>query len=198
MPEKRTRAGRRPGGQSSRAEILRAAKALFSECGYEATTLRAIAAEARVDSAMIVHFYRTKEGVFAAILDQLSEALPAMSPGSRFGEGGLDATKLARSYLTFWESPETGPAVRALARGALGSPNATAVMREFLRSRVFTTSATPGTELASATLLGVAVTRHLVRVGPLADMPLEALIEHVTPVLRRELDKATRAPERTA
>ena len=196
MPISRHRAGRRPGGESSRAEILRAAQRLFAEQGYEATTLRKIAAEAGVDSAMIVHFYKSKEGIFRAVLDQLSRALPSLSGDAVFGEGGLSAETLARTYLTFWESPETGPAVKALARGALGSPGATTVMREFLDSRLFTQHTAPGTEMVGATLLGVAITRHLVQLGPLAVMPLPELIDHVARVIRTELTPTTSSPER--
>src|SRR5436309_1453926 len=45
---------------SSREDILRAARKLFAERGYQGATVRAIAAEAGVDAALVVHFFGTK------------------------------------------------------------------------------------------------------------------------------------------
>src|SRR5674476_1656245 len=61
--------GRRPvGGTDTREQILTAAGELFSELGFERTTMRAVAARADVDAALIHHYFVNKEGLLAAAL----------------------------------------------------------------------------------------------------------------------------------
>ena len=56
--------GRRPvGGPDTREQILTAAGELFSELGFERTTMRAVAARADVDAALIHHYFVNKEGL---------------------------------------------------------------------------------------------------------------------------------------
>jgi AcrR family transcriptional regulator len=61
--------GRRPGRVSSRDAVLSAAREQFSRKGYDAATVRAIAAEAGVDPSMINHHFGTKEQLFMAALE---------------------------------------------------------------------------------------------------------------------------------
>jgi AcrR family transcriptional regulator len=49
------RTGRRPGTGGTREKILGAARAHFSREGFEAVTIRGIAADARVDPALVLH-----------------------------------------------------------------------------------------------------------------------------------------------
>src|SRR5690348_18065988 len=66
---KTPRTGRRPGTSSSRDDILRAARKLFGERGYEGATMRAIAAEAGVDAALVVHFFGNKANLLGEAID---------------------------------------------------------------------------------------------------------------------------------
>jgi len=50
--QSRKKPGRRAGGQSSRGAILDAARSRFARQGYEATTIRAIAADAGVHTSL--------------------------------------------------------------------------------------------------------------------------------------------------
>jgi AcrR family transcriptional regulator len=64
------RRGPRPGGVDTRAALLDAAREVFVEHGYEGATMRAIAARANVDAAMVNHWFGSKEGLFAeAVID---------------------------------------------------------------------------------------------------------------------------------
>jgi len=47
-------------------EILKAARRLFAERGYEGASLRAIGAEAGVDAALVVHFFGSKAKLLTA------------------------------------------------------------------------------------------------------------------------------------
>lgn len=61
--------GRRPGTSGSRAAILRAARRHFAEAGYDRATIRRIATAARVDPALVLHFFGTREELFSAAMD---------------------------------------------------------------------------------------------------------------------------------
>lgn len=119
----RTR-GRPPGNPPTRASIVSAARTLFLERGYRATTLRAVAGAAGVDAALIAYHFGSKKGLFADVMQfQCANALavdevlggdPATLPGRlidavtglwedadfrRLTTGGDEATEVIREYL---------------------------------------------------------------------------------------------------
>ena len=61
--------GRRPlGSPDARQAVLGAARELFAELGFERTTMRAVAARAGVDPALIYHYFGDKDGLLLAAL----------------------------------------------------------------------------------------------------------------------------------
>ena len=66
---KRRRPGRPRGNSDTRARILSSARALFAANGVGNTSIRAIAADAGVDSALIHHYFGTKAQLFAAAIE---------------------------------------------------------------------------------------------------------------------------------
>lgn len=52
------RPGRRPGSADTRGRILAAARTVFGERGFEAATIRDVAARAGVDPALVHHSER--------------------------------------------------------------------------------------------------------------------------------------------
>ena len=80
------RTGRRRGLPDTRGQILHVAAAQFGTSGYEATTLRKVAADAGVDPALIRRFFGNKEGLFtqvAASVFRPDEAIAALLQGPR-------------------------------------------------------------------------------------------------------------------
>ena len=73
------RRGRPPKGDSAdtRAAILDAAEALFSEHGFDAVTGRQVAREAGVDSALVHYYFGDKRGLFDAVFLRRAEILNA-------------------------------------------------------------------------------------------------------------------------
>lgn len=67
-PARPSRSGRRVGDSGTREAILEAARARFGGHGYQGATIRAIAADAGVDPALVHHFFGTKEALFAAAM----------------------------------------------------------------------------------------------------------------------------------
>ena len=60
--------GRRPGNADTRNEILRAARSCFAEHGYTETSIRAVARRSSVDPALVHHYFTDKAGLFMATL----------------------------------------------------------------------------------------------------------------------------------
>lgn len=60
----------RPAGRATRAAIADAAQRLFAERGYDATSVRAIAAEAGVDPALVIRHFGSKEALFLRAPEQ--------------------------------------------------------------------------------------------------------------------------------
>jgi TetR/AcrR family transcriptional regulator len=61
--------------EERRSQLLRIAKELFSECGFENTTTRAIAAAAGVTEAIIFRHFASKEELYANILDHKADEI---------------------------------------------------------------------------------------------------------------------------
>src|SRR5882724_8800645 len=63
------RTGRRPGTGGTREKILGAARSHFARVGYEVGTVRGIAAEAKVDPALVLHYFGSKRNLFRVSVD---------------------------------------------------------------------------------------------------------------------------------
>jgi len=89
------RAGRpRAGGRDTRAAILESARALFADLGFERTTMRAVAARADVDVALIYHHFDSKESILEAALDEALDEI-----GRVVDSAGADGTLSAYDRL---------------------------------------------------------------------------------------------------
>ena len=193
-PLTRHAGGRRPGGGDSRADVLAAARRLFGERGFAGTTIRAVAGEAKVDPALVHHFFGTKDDLMSAVLSlpvDLRTALPATLDGDPEGAG----ERLTRFYLGMWEDPATREPLLAMIRSAVSHEEAATLMRDFLSSQLFGwagRSLCPDrpelrTALAAAQLAGIGVTRYVVGVATLVAVDLEDLVAAVAPSVQRYL-----------
>jgi TetR/AcrR family transcriptional regulator len=82
----RGRASTPPKGDS-RARIIEAAREAFSTMGFEGTSLRGVAKEANVQHQLATYYFKTKEELWMAVMDQLGERIRGL-------EGVDAATKL--------------------------------------------------------------------------------------------------------
>jgi AcrR family transcriptional regulator len=133
------RTGRRTGDSGTRAAILGAARKRFGDHGYAGATIRAIAADAGVDPALVHHFFGTKERLFAAAMrlpvvpgEMLGAALApgARAPGRSLGE------HLLRTVLSAWEVNEVRDTFLGLLRSAMTSEQAATMLREFVADSI--------------------------------------------------------------
>lgn len=187
------KAGRRPGQTETREQILAAARGLFAEHGFDATTIRAIAAEAGVNPALIHHYFGSKDRVFVAALalpvnpvDVIGEAITG--PREKVGE------RLVRFFLSVWGSPEARQPFLAMLRSVTSNEQAARMMREFINHTVIRPIAAElgirelTMSAVGAQLIGVAMLRYVVRLEPLASASDEEVVATVAPVVQRYLD----------
>ena len=185
------RTGRRPGVTTTRQKVLRAARAQFARRGYEGATIRGIAAAARVDPKLVLHYFESKEGLFSAAMEfpfDPAAAIPTLlEPGlDRLGE------RLARFFIDVWDSPD-GARAQALVRSVVTSESAASLMRDFVTREILARVAQAlkldrpqvRASLAASQLIGIAMLRYVVKVEPLASASSDEVAAWIGPTLQR-------------
>lgn len=180
---------------AARDRILAAAREEFSELGYDKTSVRGIAKAAGVDSALVHHYFGTKEQVFEAAI--LLSFAPAVEAPRAVEDGPLDTVgeRLTRFFFGVWENPATRTPLLAIVRSAVNNDTAAAVFRRIVATQVLrriagrldTADAELRAELAAAQLVGIAMIRYVIKVEPLASADPEQIIRRVAPVVQAHL-----------
>ncbi|WP_346539340.1 TetR family transcriptional regulator [Micromonospora sp. DPT] len=189
------RTGRRPGNPDTRQAILAAARTTFAERGFDAASIRVIAAAAGVDPALVHHYFGSKEELFRATVEiplDPAELLPAVLAGGVDGVG----ERLVRTFLGVWDSP-AGKAAVALLRSAVNNDWTARLLREFLVTqvlrRVLDHLDVPPAELplrgslVATQMAGLAMMRYVIRLEPVASADPETLVAAVGPTVQRYL-----------
>ncbi|ALO95304.1 TetR-family transcriptional regulator [Streptomyces hygroscopicus subsp. limoneus] len=191
------RRGRPPRTESAgtRDRILTAAREEFSARGYEKTSVRGIAKAAGVDSALVHHYFGTKEQIFEAAVEVAFA--PALDAPEAVAEGPPDAVgeRLTRFVFGVWENPTTRTPLLAIVRSAVNNDTAAAVFRRLAATQLLRRIAAQlelpdaelRAELAAAQLVGCAMLRYVIKVEPLASADLERIIARVAPVVQGHL-----------
>ncbi|MCF2528450.1 TetR/AcrR family transcriptional regulator [Yinghuangia soli] len=190
-------AGRRTGAPDTRRQILEAARTEFARSGYEGTSVRGIARSAGVDPALVHHYFGPKEHVFIAALDlpfdpdALVPELTTDGP-DRMGE------RLARYFFALWEEPDIRPRMLAMLRTVLSGTPAAGLIKEFMTHEMIgrvvrelgVRDAALRANLCTAQLMGVAFTRYVLCLEPIASADPEVLTAEIAPTLQRYLQGA--------
>ena len=188
------RSGRRPGPSDTRARILASARAIFAELGLDGTTIRAVAARAGVDPALVHHYFKSKQQLFVTAME-LPVDLAADVPRLLDGPPDELGRRIARFVLDLWELPGTRPLMLGMVRSATTDQVAAGMLREVLEAGPFSALARatdrPDADLRAtlvgSQLIGLAMARYIVKVEPMASMPRETLVEAIGPTLQRYL-----------
>jgi AcrR family transcriptional regulator len=187
----RPRRGRWRSGERSRRRILAAARAGFARSGFDRTTVRAIAAEARVDPAEIHYFFKTKEQLFLAAMK------PEEAASRRIAEL-LDedveqiGPRLLAHVLQTWDATDDFDPRAALLGSAPTHDGSALMLRDLIHdqigARLATTLGVGDIQLRlglfSTQLIGLLVSRFVLRLEPIASCDPETLIRWLGPVLQ--------------
>lgn len=174
--------GRR--SDATKEAILTAARERFSADGYDRATIRAIAADADIDPAMVMRYFGNKEKLFAAAAE-FDLRLPDLSdvPPEEVGR------RIATHVLSRWDGDET---LMALLRAAVTNPAAAERMREIFAEQLAPAvlSVAPDDAQARAGMiatqvLGLALTRYVLRLPPVTAMDRDTVVDWLAPTLQR-------------
>ncbi|ACQ81872.1 transcriptional regulator, TetR family [Beutenbergia cavernae DSM 12333] len=189
-PAKRT--GRRPGTPDTRGEILDAARQLLAERSPSGVTVRAVAARAGVDPALVHHYFGTKRSLFTAALELPFD--PRMIVRSILdGPVAERGERMTRTFFGVWEDPSGREPFLALLRSALSAGSGAGLLAGFIQQVMLPLAEHEAgldgrrVELAVSHLVGIAVLRYLIAVEPLASTPVEELVAAVAPSVQRYL-----------
>ncbi|HEY2261001.1 MAG TPA: TetR family transcriptional regulator [Streptosporangiaceae bacterium] len=186
-----------PRSAATRQAILDAARSAFAARGYERTTIRAVAAAAGIDASMVMRYYGSKAGLFAAAAtaDLQVPDLRAV-PAERWGE------VLVRYLVERWEDNSRDDELILLLRTAVTS-EAVAAQLQAVLARLVTEPvaalygpadderAAESAAFIGAQLLGLALCRYILRQEPLASLPAADVVAAVAPSVQRYLARDT-------
>jgi len=182
-------------GEITRENILAAARARFAADGYERATIRAIAAEAGIDPALVMRYFGNKESLFAEAAE-FDLALPAMK-NTPLREAGA---ALAGHFFDRWEN-DAG--LQALLRAAASNEAAAEKMRSIFGRQVRpaiaaltgdSSTANLRAALVATQLLGFGFARYVLRLPAVAGLSRLQACEWLGPTLQRYLTQDAAAP----
>lgn len=190
----RRRPGRPAGTSDTRDRILSSARELFARNGIDRTSIRAVAAAAGVDAALVHHYFGTKQQLFAAAIhlpiDPMTVLMPLReTPVEELGQ------RLPRLLLPIWDS-ELGAGLIATLRSLLSGAEVSLV-RTFLQDVIVAevgprVDNPPGTgrirvQFVASQLMGVVMMRYIMEIEPFASLPAEQIAATIAPTLQRYL-----------
>jgi AcrR family transcriptional regulator len=178
-----------PRSEGTRRTILGAARRAFAARGYEQTTIRAVASQAGIDASMVMRYFGSKAGLFAAAatIDLDPPDLASAAPRRR-GE------VLVRHFVGRWERGPSEDMLVFLLR--------TAVTNEQVAEQLQTTfdrmvlgplialeygEAERRAALIGSQLMGLGLCRYILRLQPLASLSDEEVVAGVAPTIQRYL-----------
>jgi AcrR family transcriptional regulator len=175
------------------ATILEAARTLFAEVGFEKTTIRGVAARAGVDPALVMQYYGSKDGLFAASARWFADRKEATSATRE-----ELARAALRDLLSGMEDPDQRCAATAVLRSCLTHESARTVMRDEVmhekHKRIAQTIGGPDAELRAgllgAVMIGTTIARYLLEIPSVAAASREDIERVLEPVLRSLVEPA--------
>jgi AcrR family transcriptional regulator len=190
----RKRPGRPRGASDTRERILVSARELFARNGIHKTSIRAVAAAAGVDAALVHHYYGTKEQLFAAAVRIPIDPMDVIGPLREVPIEEL-GYKILSLLLPLWDS-ELGARFIATLRSILAGSEAN-LFRTFLQDVIAVEVGSrvddpPGSGLiriqfVASQLVGVIMARYILELEPFKSLPAEQIAQTVAPNLQRYL-----------
>ncbi|HEU5157875.1 MAG TPA: TetR family transcriptional regulator [Streptosporangiaceae bacterium] len=173
---------------ATKTAILAAARERFAAEGYERATIRAIAADAGIDPAMVMRYYGSKDRLFAAAAE-FDLRLPDVTamPHEEIG------TRIVGHFLSRWEEDET---LMALLRAAVSNEAARERLQAIFTDQVAPVMAPLAPDPAQAgeragllatQMLGLALCRYVLGLPPIVHMSRADVVAWLAPTVQRYL-----------
>ena len=186
--------GRRPGEGHARDDIESAAREAFARDGFAMTSIRAVARTAGVDPALVRHYFRNKENLFASVIRLPFDPQVAVQRMTDAGRQDV-GQELATVVSEILADPERSQLVVAMIRAAATEPQGA----RLIESALNTTVITPIVELmgaehsetraaaASAQLIGFLMATLVLRMPSLVALTSQEVIAVLGPALQHTL-----------
>lgn len=166
--------------------------------------MREIARRARVDPALVHHYFDGKAALFAEVSQFRIDPSPLVRRIIE-GERSEVGERAVRTFFAVWDSPQRRAEVNGLLRSAVTNEDAARALREFLVGEIFgrivlamrsdegtspaglTPSEARRAGLAAAQMSGVAIMRYVIGLPALVEAPVEELVPPLAATLQRYL-----------
>jgi AcrR family transcriptional regulator len=191
---RRKRRGRPAGNSDTRDRILANARVLFARNGIANTSIRGVAAAAGVDSALVHHYFGTKEKLFAAAVRVPIDPMDIIGPLRETPVEEL-GHKIPSMLLPLWDS-EVGAGFIATLRSILAGSEVN-LFRSFIRDVIAVEVGArvdnpPGSgiiriQFVASQLVGVLMARYILDLEPFKSLPAEQIVDTIAPNLQRYL-----------
>ena len=190
----RRRPGRPAGGSDTRERILASARELFARNGIGNTSIRAVATAAGVDSALVHHYFGTKEKLFAAAVRIPIDPMDIIGPLREIPVEEI-GYKLPSMLLPLWDS-ELGTRFIAALRSIIAGSEVN-LFRSFIQDVIAVEVGArvdnpPGSgivriQFVASQLVGVVMARYILQLEPFASLPPDQIAKTIAPNLQRYL-----------
>jgi AcrR family transcriptional regulator len=193
VSEARVPRGRRPGAPDTKAAILAAARERFATTGFARTSVRAIAAEAGVDPALVHHYFGTKDELFLAALELPVDPRKILLPAVAAGPDGA-GERMLRAFLSVWDDPEIQVRLVAVFRGVLDADGERLLREGFLPVVLGPVGKALGIDrpelrmpVVASQIVGLIMLRYVIGVKPLASLSPDEVVAIYAPTIQRYL-----------
>lgn len=177
-------------GDRTKAAILVAAREAFHQGGFGGSSVRGIAARAKIDPSMVIRYFGSKQELFAAAVG-VDLDLPDLTqvPKSRHGK------VLVEHFVSRWEGEKNDDVLVMLLRSAMTNEDAAEHLRKVfarqvigaLRPVVDKSELRRRSGLITSQMLGLAVTRYILRLPVMAEQSPAQVIRDFSPTIQRYL-----------
>jgi AcrR family transcriptional regulator len=182
------------------SRIIEVARGAFAEQGYDATSMRSVAIAAQVDPRLVGYYFGSKQALLEAclvpppgFLERVTEVVTT----------DLDARgeALVQSLLLNWEDPASASILRSIILIAAQHPVALERLRLIVTGSLVGAVATKLADeertlrggLVATQMLGLAMTRYVWRIEPIASLSSDDVVAIIAPTIQRYLDGELRA-----
>ena len=167
---------------------------MFARNGISNTSIRAVAAAAGVDSALVHHYFGTKEKLFAAAVRIPIDPMDIIGPLREVPIEGLGYA-IPSTLLPLWDS-ELGSGLIATLRSIIAGSEVN-LFRSFIQDVIAVELGArvddpPGSgiiriQFVASQLAGVVLARYILDLEPFTSLPADQIARTIAPNLQRYL-----------
>ena len=167
---------------------------MFARNGIDKTSVRAIAADAGVDAALVHHYFGTKTQLFAAAIHIPIDPMAVIGPIKEVPVDRIGYV-LPSILLPLWDS-ELGKGFIATLRSILAG-NDVSLVRSFLQDVIAAEVGSrvdnpPGSgrvrvQFVASQLVGVVMARYILELDPFKSLPVDQIADTIAPNLQHYL-----------